>query len=84
MDLIETVLDLSCECFERLNTGENDMISKEAAKQLKLDPKHLRAILRSIGKGSKGKSYDLKAGDISAVEKHLASEPAPMKKADKK
>jgi hypothetical protein len=57
------------------------MTTKEAAKQLKLDPKHLRAILRNIGKGSKGKNYELTAADISAVEKHIASEPEPKKKA---
>ena len=56
------------------------MTTKEAAAKLKINPKNLRAILRSIGKGSKGKGYDLKAADITAVEKHLAAEPEPKKK----
>jgi hypothetical protein len=65
------------------------MTTKEAASKLKIEPKHLRSILRKIGRGSKGKGYELNAADITLVEKHLASEtvanePAPKKKAAKK
>ena len=59
------------------------MSTREIAKQLKLDPKRLRAVLRTIGKGSGGKNYQLTAADVAAVKKHIAAEE-PAKKAKKK
>jgi hypothetical protein len=64
------------------------MTTKEAAAKLKIEPKHLRAILRDLGKGSKGKTYDLTATDVAAVEKYLKEIPAepaaPKKKSTSK
>lgn len=50
------------------------MTTKEAAAKLKMNPKHLRSILRSEFKMKA--PYDLKAPDLAKVEKHLAAEPA--------
>jgi len=38
--------------------------TRELAAKLKLDPKHLRALLRGIGKGAKGQHYQWKENDL--------------------
>jgi hypothetical protein len=62
--------------------------TKEAARELKIAPKRLRAIVRSIGNGSKGKRYAFTAAEIAKIEKHLRETEivasAPAKKAKKK
>jgi len=54
------------------------MTTREAAAKLKINPKNLRSILRSEFKMKA--PYDLKAADVTKVEKHLAAEPEPKKK----
>ena len=57
---------------------------KEVAKQLKMEPRHLRVILRSMGLGTGGERYQWKEGPevhklIEAVKAHQAEEPAEKK-----
>jgi hypothetical protein len=58
---------------------------KEVAKQLKLEPRHLRVILRSMGLGTGGERYSWKEGPevhklIEAVKAHQAKAEEPAEK----
>src|SRR5260370_41091175 len=67
---------------------EGSLSRKQAATELKIAPKRLRAIVRSIGDGSKGKRYAFTPAENAKIEKHLRETEivasAPIKKAKKK
>jgi hypothetical protein len=57
---------------------------KEVAKQLRMEPRKVRVILRSMGLGTGGERYQWKEGPevhklIEAVKAHQAEEPAEKK-----
>jgi hypothetical protein len=58
---------------------------KEVAKQLKMEPRHLRVILRSMGLGTGGERYQWKEGPevhklVEAVKAHQEASEATEKK----
>jgi hypothetical protein len=67
---------------------EGMLSTKQAATELKIAPKRLRAVVRSIGDGSKGTRYAFTPAEIAKIEKHLRETEivasAPIKKAKKK
>lgn len=50
-----------------MKTIDATLTTTQLAARLKLKPKQLRAALRSIGKGSKGKRYTFKGEDVAKI-----------------
>jgi len=60
--------------MSKAKAEKTTLSTADVAKALKIEPKRLRALLRSAGKGAKGERYSFTDADIPALKKLLEKE----------